>query len=99
MTENIEQSTDNETSSPHGHYDAVSKKLIQDNPEDWIRFGLGIPDVDFLQIIETEQHTIKSNRADSFYLQVLMEKNLYYILKYRHEIVRINLCRIVWQVI
>lgn len=68
MTQNIEQSKDTDTSSPRGNYDAVSKILIQENPQDWIRFGLGIPDAHFLQILDTEQHTVKSNRADSFLL-------------------------------
>lgn len=56
----------NQTSANRGQYDTVSKNIIQQNPEDWIRFGLGIPAVEFIQILETEQPTVKSNRADSF---------------------------------
>ena len=68
MTQNIEHPTDIDTPSPRGQYDAVSKILIQDNPEGWIRLGLGIQEAHFLQILDTEQHTVKSNRADSFLL-------------------------------
>ena len=27
-----------------GQFDTVSKRVIQQNPEDWIRFTLGIPE-------------------------------------------------------
>ena len=40
--------------------------MIQKNPEDWLRFTLGIPNAKFIKVIETEQLTVKSNRADSF---------------------------------
>jgi predicted transposase YdaD len=66
MTENIEKSTPTETSVTGGQYDTVSKNVIQQNPEDWIRFGLGVSDVHVIQILDTEQPTVKSNRADSF---------------------------------
>ena len=51
---------------PAGRYDIVSKEMIQKNPEDWLRFTLGIPNAKFIKVIETEQLTVKSNRADSF---------------------------------
>ena len=51
---------------PAGRYDIVSKEMIQQNPEDWLRFTLGIPNAKFLKVIETEQLTVKSNRADIF---------------------------------
>ena len=66
MTENIEKPTPTETSVTGGRYDTVSKNVIQQNPEDWIRFGLGVSDVQVIQILDTEQPTVKSNRADSF---------------------------------
>ena len=66
MEQNIEQSTSRETSVTSGQYDAVSKNVIQQNPEDWIRFGLGISEVEVIQLLDTEQPTVKSNRADSF---------------------------------
>ena len=66
MTENIEKPTPTETSVTGGRYDTVSKNVIQQNPEDWIRFGLGISDVQVIQVLDTEQPTVKSNRADSF---------------------------------
>ncbi len=66
MTQNMEQSTSIETSVPRGQYDTVSKKVIQDNPEDWVRFCLNIPDAQVIQVLDTEQPTVKSNRADSF---------------------------------
>ena len=66
MKQNIEQSTSRETSVTSGRYDAVSKNVIQQNPEDWIRFGLGISEVEVIQLLDTEQPTVKSNRADSF---------------------------------
>lgn len=51
---------------PAGRYDIVSKELIQKNPEDWLSFTLGIPNAKFVKVIETEQLTVKSNRADIF---------------------------------
>ena len=47
-------------------YDTVSKVLIHQNPEDWLRFSLGIPEAEVIEVLETEQPTVKSNRADSF---------------------------------
>ena len=66
MTKNMEQSTSTETPAPRGQYDTVSKKVLQDNPEDWVRFCLGIPDAQVIQVLDTEQPTVRSNRADSF---------------------------------
>ncbi len=37
MTQNTEKRPNIDHSSQRGQYDAVSKKLIQDNPEDWLR--------------------------------------------------------------
>ena len=62
MTEKQESSTSN----THGQYDTVSKVLIHQNPKDWVEFSLGTADVEVIQVIETEQPTVKSNRADSF---------------------------------
>ena len=45
MAENIEQTTSNQTSVQSGQYDTVSKDLIHQNPEDWIKFGLDISEV------------------------------------------------------
>ena len=47
-------------------YDTVSKTLIQQNPKDWVVFSLGIPDVEVVRVLETQQPTVKSNQADSF---------------------------------
>ena len=47
-------------------YDTVSKVLIHQNPEDWLRFSLGTPEAEVIEVLETEQPTVKSNRADSF---------------------------------
>lgn len=52
--------------SPSGQYDTVSKRVIQQNPEDWIRFTLGIPEAQVIEILETEQLTVRAHRADSF---------------------------------
>ena len=49
-----------------GQYDTVSKVSIHQNPEDWLRFSSGIPDAEVIEVLETEQPTVKSNRADSF---------------------------------
>ncbi|MDE0085915.1 MAG: hypothetical protein OXU23_09410, partial [Candidatus Poribacteria bacterium] len=59
-----------------GQYDTVSKNVIQQNPEDWIRFGLGVSDVQVIQILDTEQPTVKSNRADSFIQAIVNDKNV-----------------------
>ena len=52
--------------SPSGQFDTVSKRLIQQNPEDWIRFTLGIPEAKVIEILDTEQPTVRGHRADSF---------------------------------
>ena len=52
--------------SPSGQFDTVSKRVIQQNPEDWIRFALGIPEAKVIQILDTEQPTVRAHRADSF---------------------------------
>ena len=49
-----------------GQYDTVSKGIIHRNPEDWVEFSLGTTDVEVIQVVDTEQPTVKSNRADSF---------------------------------
>ena len=54
------------TSNSQQQYDTVSKVLIHQNPEDWLRFSLGIPEAEVIEVLETEQPTVKSNRADSF---------------------------------
>lgn len=53
-------------SKARGQYDIVSKAIIHQNPEDWLRFSLGIPEAEVIEVLETEQPTVKSNRADSF---------------------------------
>ena len=54
------------TASDRRQYDTVSKVLIHQNPEDWLQFSLGIPEAEVIEVLETEQPTVKSNRADSF---------------------------------
>ena len=49
-----------------GQFDIVSKRVIQQNPEDWIRFTLGIPEAKVIEILDTEQPTVRGHRADSF---------------------------------
>ena len=49
-----------------GQYDTVSKTLIHGHPEHWAAFTLGTSDVEVLEIVETEQPTIQTHRADSF---------------------------------
>lgn len=53
-------------SNSRQQYDTVSKILIHQNPEDWLQFSLGIPEAEVIEVLETEQLTVKSNRADSF---------------------------------
>ncbi len=57
-----------ERSTPkrHSQYDTVSKAIIHQNPQDWTEFALGTADVEAIRVLETEQPTIQSNRADSF---------------------------------
>lgn len=52
--------------SPSGRFDTVSKRLIQQNPEDWIRFTLDIPEAKVIEVLDTEQPTVRGHRADSF---------------------------------
>ena len=56
------------TSNIRQQYDTVSKTVIHQNPEDWVAFGLDIPGVEVIKVLETEQPTVKSNRADIFIL-------------------------------
>ena len=53
-------------SNKRQQYDTVPKALIRQNPEDWLQFSLGIPEAEVIEVLETEQPTVKSNRADSF---------------------------------
>ena len=48
-----------------GKYDTFSKHLIQTYPHDFIRFTLERDDVEFLDILDTEQPTIETHRTDS----------------------------------
>ncbi len=57
---------DQQESKRHSQYDTVSKAIIHQNPQDWIEFALGTADVEAIRVLETEQPTVQSNRADSF---------------------------------
>ena len=61
-----ETSSEQDPTPPSGQFDTVSKRVIQQNPEDWIRFALGISEVKVIQILDTEQPTVRAHRADSF---------------------------------
>ena len=52
--------------SSSGQFDTVSRRAIQQNPEDWVRFMLGIPEAKVIEILDTEQPTVRGHRADSF---------------------------------
>ncbi len=60
------QSEQGTTSAQIRQFDTVSKWVIQQNPEDWISFVLDIPDVTVINVLDTEQHTVRTHRADSF---------------------------------
>ncbi len=62
----MEQRLEQPASNRRQQYDTVSKALIHQNPEDWLRFSLGTPEAEVIEVLETEQPTIRSNRADSF---------------------------------
>ncbi len=57
---------DQQESKRHSQYDTVSKAIIHQNPQDWTEFALGTTDVEAIRVLETEQPTVQSNRADSF---------------------------------
>lgn len=63
---NIPQSEQKTTSTHIRQFDTVSKQVMQQNPEDWIRFVLDIPDIKIINILDTEQLTVRTHRADSF---------------------------------
>ena len=46
--------------------DTISKYLIQHYPDHFARFALARDDVEVIEIIETEQPTVRARRADSF---------------------------------
>ena len=83
MTQNIEKPIPTETSVMGGQYDTVSKNVIQQNPEDWIRFGLGVSDVQVIQILDTEQPTVNQIVRIVLDMRTLTEKMPLYILKFR----------------
>ena len=66
MEENIEQPESAASDFPSGRYDTVAKTVIQGNPNDLIRFSLGISDAEVIRVLETEQPTVNWYRADSF---------------------------------
>ena len=45
--------------------DTISKYLIKNYPGDFVRFTLGRDDVDVLQVLDSEQPTVKAHFADS----------------------------------
>ena len=46
-------------------FDVVAKHLIHTYPADFARFALQHDDVEVLDVIDTEQPTVKAHRADS----------------------------------
>ena len=63
------KTTPSESDAPQsssGQFDTVSRRAIQQNPEDWVRFMLGIPEAKVIEILDTEQPTVRGHRADSF---------------------------------
>ena len=46
-------------------FDAISKHLIQTYPDDFAGFTLGRDDLEILEVIDTEQPTVSTRRADS----------------------------------
>ena len=46
-------------------YDTISKHLIQTYPKDFIRLTFGQDDVEVLDILDTEQHTVDTRHTDS----------------------------------
>ena len=66
MEENIEPSEADESAFPSGQFDTAGKNVVQDNADDLIRYCLGTPDAQAIQILETEQPIVQWFRADSF---------------------------------
>ena len=66
MAENIRQPESDAPRLLSGRYDTVAKNVIQGDPNDLIRFSLGTPDAEVIQVLETEQPTVNWYRADSF---------------------------------
>ena len=60
------QAPEHPAANTRQQYDTVSKVLIRQNPDDWVRFSLGISDAVVVKVLESEQPTVTSNRADSF---------------------------------
>jgi len=54
------------TSQLPGQFDIVSKHIVRQNPDECIKFCLGTPDAEAIEILETEQPIVKWFRADSF---------------------------------
>ena len=54
------------TSNPRRQFDTTSKVVVHANLKDWAEFGLDTSNVVVIGALETEQPTVKSNRADSF---------------------------------
>ena len=91
-------SSESDAAIADGQYDTVSKRVIQQNPEDWIRFTLGIPDAKVIEILDTEQLTVRAHRADSFIHANILGKEAIVHFEFeeiRHAIAHGLLCRIV----
>ena len=49
-------------------YDTISKRLVQTYPNDFVRFTLGRDDVEFQEILDTEQPMVETRQTDSLIL-------------------------------
>ena len=63
---NVRQPASGRQPSQSQRYDTVSKDVVQENPEDWLRFFSEVPDAEIIEVLNTEQPTVRLHRADCF---------------------------------
>ena len=64
---NSEQATSKATTAPHARFDTVTKRVVQRHPAAFVRNLLALKNAEEIEVIETEQLTLRTHRADSFF--------------------------------
>ena len=64
---NSEQATSKATTAPHARFDTVTKRVVQRHPAAFVRNLLALENAEEIEVIETEQLTLRTHRADSFF--------------------------------
>jgi len=66
-TVNLSQPTSRATTGIPARFDTVTKRVVQRNPKAFIQNVLALRNAEEIEILETEQLTLRTHRADSFF--------------------------------